>query len=84
MKIMVTGSLGNISEPPATTLIQKGHGVKVISSKLEKEKDIEALGATAAIGSPEDAGFVASGVTGSDAVYAMVPPNYAGADPVIY
>jgi hypothetical protein len=51
MKVVITGSLGNISKPLAHELVAQGHAVKVISSKPEKQTDIEALGATAAIGS---------------------------------
>src|SRR6266851_4838266 len=77
MKLVITGSLGHISRPLTKELVQKGHAVTVISSKPEKQKDIEALGATAAIGSVEDAGFLTSTFTGADAVYTMVPPgNY--------
>jgi uncharacterized protein YbjT (DUF2867 family) len=80
MKVVVTGSLGNISKPLAKELVEKGHAVTVISSKPEKQKDIEALGATAAIGSLDDVDFLASTFTGADAVYTMVPPNYAVPD----
>jgi 5,10-methylene-tetrahydrofolate dehydrogenase/methenyl tetrahydrofolate cyclohydrolase len=45
MKVVVTGSLGNISKPLAHELLEKGHTVTVISSDREKQKDIEALGA---------------------------------------
>lgn len=75
MKFIVTGSLGNISKPLAQELVQKGHRVTVISSKPEKQKDIEAIGALAAIGTLEDVDFLVSTFTGSDAVYCMVPPN---------
>ena len=75
MKIVVTGSLGHISKPLTKELVQKGHTVTVISSKPEKQKDIEALGATAAIGSVEDADFLTATFTGADAVYTMVPPT---------
>lgn len=75
MKIVLTGSLGHISKPLATTLVQKGHTVTVISSKPGKQKDIESLGATAAIGSLEDVDFLTTTFTGADAVYTMVPPN---------
>jgi uncharacterized protein YbjT (DUF2867 family) len=75
MKITVTGSLGNISKPLTKELVQKGHEVTVISSKPERQKDIEALGATAAIGTLEDFDFVLSSFTGADAVYTMVPPH---------
>lgn len=84
MKVVVTGSLGNISKPLATELVQKGHQVTVISSKPERQKDIEALGARAAIGSVEDVGFLVQAFTGADAVYAMVPPNFAAPDPIAY
>ena len=73
MKITITGSLGNISKPLATELIKKGHQVTVISSKPDKKKDIEALGAKAAIGSIEDVNFLTAAFTGADAVYCMLP-----------
>jgi uncharacterized protein YbjT (DUF2867 family) len=87
MKIVVTGSLGHISKPLAIELVEKGHQVTVISSKVEKQKDIEALGATAAIGSMEDVDFLTATFTGADAVYTMIAggnffnPNF---DPMDY
>lgn len=75
MKIIVTGSLGNISKPLTAALVEKGHTVTVISSKPEKQAAIEALGATAAIGSLEDGDFLTATFSGADAVYCMVPPN---------
>jgi len=84
MKIILTGSLGNISKPLAMELVQKGHAVTVISSKAEKQAEIEALGATAAIGSIDDADFLAAVLTGSDAAYLMVPPSFAEPDSRAY
>jgi len=81
MKIIVTGSLGHISKPLATELVQQGHQVTVISSKPEKRTEIEALGASAAIGSVKDADFLASAFTGADVVYCMEPPGYGFFDP---
>jgi uncharacterized protein YbjT (DUF2867 family) len=75
MKITLTGSLGHISKPLTKELVQKGHAVTVISSNPEKQKDIEALGATAAIGSIEDVDFLTTAFTDADAVYCMVPPD---------
>jgi len=75
MKIVVTGSLGYISKPLTKELVQKGHAVTVISSKPEKQREIESLGATAAIGSVEDVDFLTATFTGADAVYTMVPPT---------
>lgn len=74
MNIVVTGSLGHISQPLTQALVQKGHAVTVVSSNAEKRAAIEAVGATAAIGSLEDAHFLAATFTGADAVYCMVPP----------
>jgi uncharacterized protein YbjT (DUF2867 family) len=74
MKIIVTGSLGNISKPLAIGLINKGNSVTVISSNADKKKDIEAMGAVPAIGSIEDVSFLAKTFTGADAVYTMLPP----------
>ncbi|RYX99493.1 NAD-dependent epimerase/dehydratase family protein, partial [bacterium] len=77
MKIVVTGSLGHISKPLTKELIEKGHDVTVISSKLEKQKEIEALGAKAAIGTLDDVNFITNTFTGADVVYCMLPPfNY--------
>ena len=84
MNIVLTGSLGNISKPLANELISKGHSVTVISSKPEKQKDIEALGAKAATGSLEDADFLASAFTNAEAVYCMIPPNFTELNQVAY
>ncbi|WP_158798793.1 NAD(P)H-binding protein [Pedobacter sp. L105] len=84
MKIIITGSLGNISKPLAEELVQKGHSVTVISSHQDRQQDIEAIGATAAIGSVEDVEFLTAKFSGADAVYAMIPPNFAAKDPLAH
>ena len=71
MKIVITGSLGNISKPLAIALVQKGHSVTVISSKAERVKDIEAIGAKPAIGTMEDIGFLSATFKGADVAYVM-------------
>lgn len=80
MKIVVTGSLGHISKPLVSGLIAAGHKVAVISSSQNRVQDIEALGATAAIGSVTDVAFLTATFTGADAVYTMVPPTWAATD----
>ena len=75
MKITITGSLGHISKPLTEELVNKGHTVIVISSSSERVKDIEDLGANAAVGSLEDADFLTETFNGADAVYCMIPPN---------
>jgi len=84
MKIILTGSLGNIGQPLAATLVQQGHAVTVISSQPDRQAAIAALGATAAIGSVEDADFLAATFAGADAVYLMVPPKFDVADSRAY
>jgi len=80
MKLIVTGSLGNISKPLTKELIQKGHDVVVISNNPKTAKEIEALGAKAAIGTLEDVAFLTTTFIGADAVYAMVPPDFSAPD----
>ena len=72
MKIVLTGSLGHISKPLANELIQKGHSVTVVSHNPERQKDIEALGAGAAIGTFENAEFLTNTFKGADAIYCMI------------
>lgn len=71
MQIIITGSLGNIGKPLTQELVQKGHSLTVISSKAERQKDIEALGAKAAIGTMQDAAFLSATFKGADVVYLM-------------
>jgi len=77
MKIIITGSLGHISQPLAKLLLQQNHTVTVISSNADRVNDIQAPGATAAIGSVDDVPFLTACFTGADIVYCMEPPvNY--------
>ncbi|MCX6215292.1 NAD(P)H-binding protein [Spirosoma sp.] len=75
MKIIITGSLGNVGQPLATHLVEQGHGVTVISSQTDRQSAINELGATPAIGSLEDVNFLTTTFIGADAVFCMVPPN---------
>ncbi|MBY0435188.1 MAG: NAD(P)H-binding protein [Cyclobacteriaceae bacterium] len=77
MKYVITGSIGHISKPVTKKLIEAGHSVTVITSNTERVKYIEALGAKAAVGSVQDTAFITSAFAGADAVYLMVPPNWA-------
>lgn len=80
MNIVITGSLGNISKPLTETLVRQGHTVTVISHSAERQSDIDALDAKAAIGSLQDPDFLTAAFAGADAVYCMVPPNFAAPD----
>ena len=77
MKITLTGSTGNITKPLAEILVAKGHEVKIISSNTDRTEEIKSLGAIPLIGSVSDTGFLKDAFTGADAIYTMVPPNFA-------
>ena len=80
MKIVVTGSLGNISRPLTEILVRQGHTVTVVSSDAKKQEAIKKIGATPAIGSITDAAFLTNTFKGVDAVYAMIPLSFTEPD----
>jgi NAD(P)H dehydrogenase (quinone) len=80
MKIIVTGSLGNISRPLTEILIAQGHSVTVVSSDSQKESTIKKTGATPAIGSIADVEFLTATFKDADAVYAMIPLSFTEPD----
>jgi NAD(P)H dehydrogenase (quinone) len=80
MKIIVTGSLGNISQPLTEILVKQGHTVTVVSSDSKKQTVVKALGAYAAIGSIADVNFLTNTFKGADAVYAMIPLSFTEPD----
>lgn len=80
MKIIITGSLGNVGKPLTEALLAAGHEVTVVSSQAARKADIEGLGAQAAIGSVTDTDFLQQSFKGADALFAMTPPNLGGSD----
>lgn len=78
LKIVLTGSIGNIGNPLTRELVHKGHDVTVISSNAERTTAIEALGAKAALGNMFDAAFLATAFKGADLVYLMETMEAAG------
>ncbi|MGC4101502.1 NAD(P)H-binding protein [Ferruginibacter sp.] len=77
MKYVITGGAGHISSPLTQKLLNAGHDVTVIGRDAKKLQPLVDKGATAAIGSIEDAAFVQQAFAGADAVYLMIPPNFA-------
>lgn len=75
MKIIITGSLGNVAKPLAEQLIAEGHDVTLVSSNESKKGEIENLGAKTAIGSITDLNFLIETFKGNDAAFLMTPPN---------
>ncbi|MCE3076622.1 NAD(P)H-binding protein [Chryseobacterium gwangjuense] len=74
MKIIITGSLGNVAKPLAQQLIADGHNITVVSSSDSRKQDIESLGAIPAIGSITDLDFLTKTFEGADSVFVMTPP----------
>lgn len=77
MKYIITGSLGHTGKPITEGLVKAGHTAIVVTSKPENATAIEALGATAAIGSLEDADFLKQTFAGADAVYLLIPTDWS-------
>lgn len=77
MNYIITGSTGHISKPLTAQLVKAGHNVTVITSKADNRKNIEELGAKAAVGSVTDSAFLSDAFKGADAVYLMVPGDFA-------
>jgi uncharacterized protein YbjT (DUF2867 family) len=75
MKIVITGSLGNVAKPLTQQLVAEGHDITVISSNENRKQDIESLGATPAIGSITDVDFLTQTFQGADAVFVMTPSH---------
>jgi len=71
MKIILTGSLGNIGKLLAPQLIARGHELTIISSNSERRSEIEALGAKAATGQMQDLNFLIETFRDADLVYLM-------------
>ncbi|MCT2562457.1 NAD(P)H-binding protein [Chryseobacterium herbae] len=75
MKIIITGSVGNVAKPLTQQLVAEGHDITVISSNESKISEIESIGAKAAIGSIANLDFLVKTFEGADAIFAMTPPN---------
>ena len=82
--VVVTGATGNVGKELAEGLVARGVRVRAVGRSAERLAPLVARGAEAAVGSVEDAAFLARAFQGADAVFAMVPPNYAAPDTRAY
>jgi uncharacterized protein YbjT (DUF2867 family) len=76
-KYVIAGSLGHISRPIVEGLVKAGHQVSVITGSADRVTEIEKLGAKALVGTLEDQAFLTRAFQDADAVYTMIPPNWA-------
>lgn len=77
---VLLGSNGNITSKTARLLLERGAAVKVVGRNAKSLAALKAAGAQVAAGDAGDADFLARAFAGAEAVYAMIPPDYAAAD----
>src|SRR5688572_7621359 len=74
---VVTGATGNTGRVVAETLLAKGKKVRVIGRNTGNLQSLVEKGAEAIVGSVADSSTMLHAFQGAQAVYALVPPNYA-------
>jgi len=78
--IVITGATGKTGSAVAEALLAKGQKVRVIGRDAAKLKGFTAKGAEAAVGDLGDREFLTKAFKGSEAAYALIPPNLQVAD----
>jgi len=78
--IVITGATGKTGSAVAEALIAKGQKVRVMGRDAAKLKGFTAKGAEAAVGDLGDRAFLTKAFNGSEAVYALIPPNFGVTD----
>jgi uncharacterized protein YbjT (DUF2867 family) len=76
----VMGATGNIGSKITNLLLSKDKNVNVIGRSAERLQQFVDKGATAGLGDANDADFLAQAFTDSEAVFAMIPPDYTAID----
>ena len=79
--IAICGASGRVGAAIATQVLAQGHTVRVIGRSAERLAPLVAHGATAHLGSIDDARFMAGALRGADSLFAMVPPAPTHPDP---
>ncbi|GLU55215.1 hypothetical protein Dfri01_46760 [Dyadobacter frigoris] len=79
-KFVIAGGAGNVSKPLTEILLSKGHDVTVIGRSTKNLEEAVSLGAQTAIGDVSDSEFLSAAISGADAIYLMLPPNYKEAN----
>lgn len=77
---VITGATGKVGGGIAERLLAQGKKVRVIGRNREKLSPWESKGAQIALGSMDDADFLAKAFAGADTVFAMVPPDMQSPD----
>ncbi|MBI5055542.1 MAG: NmrA family NAD(P)-binding protein [Nitrospirae bacterium] len=77
---VITGATGNIGSKLVDDLHSRGHKVRAVGRSKDRLQRFIDKGAEAAAGDLADSGFLAKAFSNADAVFAMIPPNYAVKD----
>ena len=75
MKYVISGASGHIGSLTAKHLLAAKHEVVAIGRDAARLAELEAAGATLAIGDLGDESFMARTLAGGDAFFALIPPN---------
>ncbi|HEY4395950.1 MAG TPA: NmrA family NAD(P)-binding protein [Polyangia bacterium] len=79
-KFVVAGVSGHVGSVVARDLLAAGDAVTVVVRDAKKGTDWSSRGAKVAVGSLDDAEFVATTVKGADGFFTLIPPHYATGD----
>ena len=77
---VIAGVSGHVGGMAAHELLAAKQPVKVIVRTAKKGKEWSDLGAEVAVGSLEDAAFLAGALKGAQGFFTLLPPNYASKD----
>src|SRR5258706_15747220 len=78
--ITIMGASGKTGRAAAEALLKQGKKVRVLARSKDHLKTLIDRGAEPAIGNATDANFLAGAFRGSDAVYALIPPDVTHPD----
>src|SRR5881396_2049500 len=74
---VVTGATGNTGKVIAETLLAKGRKVRAIGRNPEHLRPLVEKGTESFVGSVTDGSAMVRAFQGAEAVFVMIPPNYA-------
>lgn len=77
---VITGATGNTGKIIASTLLEAGKKVRIISRDAEKAKELTDKGAELFQGSTDNLELLKNAFEGATAVYAMLPMDWQGED----
>ncbi len=75
--IVITAATGNIGSKLGDELLKRGKKIRVVGRDANKLEGFKQKGAEVAAGNAEDAEFITKAFEGAQAVFALIPPNYA-------